>query len=354
MNRNITARFLFMAAFCLVISTAACGTARVENPVEEPAAPTDPPQLPTTVPTAETIFIPTTVQEIPTEPAPPEHVLIPVEFAGKEQIIYDQDTGPFASQNRAAGGDEYRKGRFERPFDQKMMYLGNIDITKSTMIRTDPNFIFVTIEVVKPVSSAINSTTYYGLELDLNRDGRSLFLIRGLAPLTEDWTTEGVDVWKSTAAEQPKSVAAGGGIPVTGAQGFDVNLLRSGRGEDTDLAWMRLKPGFDNIVEIAFKNSIVGGEKGAFVWRPFTDGAPYSEREYDLQVNYTLEQAGSPYKGELYYPLKDVFAVDNTCRVASGYEASGNEPGICPLPEPAQQEEKKGERPACVGPNCRR
>lgn len=309
----------------------------------EPISIEEPTAIPTTVPTA--------VQTVPLEPTPPEHVLIPVEFEGKEQVIHDQVTEPYASQNRAAGGDEFKKGRFERPFDQNMVYLGNLDIVKSTMIRTDPNFIFVTIEVAKPIASAIYDTNYYGLELDLNRDGRSLYMIRGLGPLTETWTTDGMDAWKSTAAEQPSDMAAEGGIPVTGALGFDINLLKSGRGTDNDLAWIRLKPGTDNTVEIAFKNSIVGGEKGSFIWRPFTDGAPFSELEYDLQVNYTLEQAGSPYKGEFYYPLKDVFAVDNTCRVASGFEADGNEPGICPLPAPPQSEEK--DRGPCVGRNCR-
>ena len=88
--------------------------------------------------------------------------------------------------------------------------------------------------------------------------------------------------------------------------------------------------------KLHLRHTIVGGEKGKFIWRPFTDGAPFSEREYDLQVNYTLEQAGSPLKGEPYYPLKDVYAVDNTCRVASGFDATGYEPGICPLPPPPE------------------
>ena len=89
------------------------------------------------------------------------------------------------------------------PFDQKMGYRGNLDIVKSTMVRTDPDFIYVSIQVAKPIASAINDPAFYGLELDLNRDGRSMFMIRGLGPLSEIWSTDGVDVWKSTAAEQP-------------------------------------------------------------------------------------------------------------------------------------------------------
>jgi hypothetical protein len=337
--------------FIVLIVCSGCGTqtASTSEVTEPPVIPSSPPVEALIVPSPTVKVIPTTVQEVPQEPTPPKHVLYPGEFSGKEQTIHDQISEAYASQKRAYGGDEYYDGRFERPFNQKMAYLGHLDIVKSTMIRTDPNFVFVTIEVAKPVASAINNPSYYGLELDLNLDGRSLFMIRGLAPLSEEWSTEGVDVWKSSSAEQRVSVASEGVIPVTGALGFDVPLLKSGRGADTDLAWMRMKPGTDNVVEIAFKHSIVGGEKGKFIWRPFTDGAPYSEREYDLQVNYTLEQAGSPYKGEPDYPLKDVFAVDNTCRVASGYQATGYEPGICPLslPEAPQRSEAK----PCVNPN---
>ena len=295
----------------LVLLAVSAGCSPIAAPVlevtEPPPITTSPPVEPVVVPSPTEKVIPVAVQEVPEEPTPPPHVLYPGEISGKEQTIHDQVTENYAAQKRAYGGDEYYDGRFERPFDQKMGYLGHLDIVKSTMVRTDPNFVVVALEVVKPVASAINNPVYYGLELDLNLDGRSLFMIRGLGPLSEEWSTEGVDVWKSSSAEQRVSVASEGVIPVTGALGFDVSLLKSGRGKDTDLAWMRMRPGMDNVVEIAFKNSIVGGEKGKFIWRPFTDGAPYSEREYDLQVNYTLEQAGSPYKGEPYYPLKRCF-----------------------------------------------
>jgi hypothetical protein len=329
-----------------------CGTGNAPPPPEPTIPePTIPPTVIILTPFQTATPIPTTVQEPPEEPTVPPHFLMPGEYTGKEQVIHDQVTENYAAQKRAYGGDEYYDGRFERPFDQAMGYMGNLDITKATMVRTDPDFVYVTIQVARPVSGAINNQAYYGLELDLNRDGRSLFMIRGLGPLTETWSTDGVDVWKSSAAEQPYSVAAEGSIPVTGALGFDVSLLKSGRGSDNDLAWIRLKPGSEDTVEIAFKSSIIGGEKGKFIWRPFTDGAVFSEKQYDLQVNYTLEQAGSPYRGEPDYPLKDVFAVDNTCRVASGYQATGYEPGICPLSIPEAAPERSDPRPPCVNPN---
>ena len=266
-----------------------------------------------------------------TAPTPQAHIMIPVTGSGKAQTIHDQVNKSVATQKRAYGGDEYRWGRFERPFNKNMDYLGYLDIVKVTMVRDDPAFIYVAIQVAEPVIPAGENPAFFGLELDLNLDGRSTYLIRGERPFTEEWTAEGVDVWKSTTSEQPLP-QLGAGIPVTGTIGFDVSVLLEGKGDDIDLAWIRLRPETQDTVEVAFKNSLIGGEKGKFVWRPFTDGVPFLPNQYDLQNTYTLEQAGSPIISESNYPLKEVYAVDNTCRVASGYEATGKEPGICPLP----------------------
>jgi hypothetical protein len=324
MNRvaGIPQTIAFIAVLIAIVCTS-CNYPSAANVATQPPPTLQPTQAPTVLPT-----VPPTLQ-----PTAIPHVMIPFNAIGKEQTIHDQVTKSYASQNRAYGGDEYPVGRFERPFDQAMKYQGYLDIVKSTMVRNDPNFIYIAIQVAEPVSSAQGNPAYFGLEMDLNLDGRSMYMIRGQTPQSEDWSVEGVDAWKSTAAEQPLTLASAG-IPVTGALGFDVNLLKSGVGDDIDLAWIRLRPGAGDTVEIAFKNTIIGGEKGKFIWRPFTDGAPFSEREYDLQVFYSLEQAGSPYKDENFYPLKAVYAVDNTCRVASGFEATGREPGICPITSP--------------------
>lgn len=315
---------IFCSTFFLVallsVTFSGCNYPSAPVPTPEPTS-VPPTRLPTIAPTEEPTAPPTS------QP----HILIPFKSTGKAQTIHDQVDKDYASQKRAYGGDEYRVGRFERPFDRKMEYMGYLDIVKSTMIRSDPGFIFVTIQVADAVTTAKEKPAYYGLELDLNLDGRNLYMIRGSRPLTEEWTVDGVDVWKSTLSEQPPS-ASGSGIPVTGTVGFDKSILLAGKGDDIDLAWIRLSPGVPDTVEIAFKNSLIGGEKGKFIWRPFTDGVPFTPDLYDLQNSYTLEQAGSPIIGVKDYPLKEVFAVDNTCRVASGYEATGREQGICQQP----------------------
>ncbi|GAP20457.1 hypothetical protein [Leptolinea tardivitalis] len=289
---------------------------------------------PTNIPINQPTEQPTTVS-----PTVQAHILLPISHTGQAQTIHDQDNKKYANQKRAYGGDEYLKGRFERPFDRNMTYLGYLDIIKSTMIRNDPSFIFVTIQVASPLDSAEENPAYYGLELDLNLDGRNRYLIQGTQPLSEDWTVDGVDVWESTSSEIPLA-QSNTGIPVTGTVGFDVSLLKSGKGDDIDLAWIRKSPGLADTIEIAFKNTLVGGEKGKFIWRPFTDGAPFEPLFYDLQTSFSLEQAGSPLIEDANYPLKAVYAVDNTCRVASGYTATGREPGICPQPVPQVEQEE--------------
>jgi len=226
-----------------------------------------------------------------------------------------------------------------------MNYLPYLDIIKSTMQRDDPNFIYATIQLAVPVATSENEPVLYGVELDTNSDGRSEYLLLAQKPVSTDWSVAGVNVWKSSSAE----LALTGNdkvIPVTGSLGFDTNLFDSGKGTDTSLAWVRLDPNKPDTVQLAFKNSLVGGMKGRFVWRPVTDGASFASTLYDLNVSFTLEQAGSPLKDSQYYPLKEVYAVDNTCRVASGYDATGYEPGLCPLPPPPEKPDKPKSNPA--------
>ncbi len=256
---------------------------------------------------------------------------VPTAGTGREQVIHDQVNKSTAEQKRAFGGEQYSTGRFERPFDQEMTYLPYLDIVKSTMQREDKDFIYVTLQLAAPVSESADKPARYGLTLDPNLDGRSEFLILAQKPVNSEWTVTGVDVWESSSASKPLA-SENGPIPVTGSNGYEVNLFSSGKGTQTGLAWVRLSPDKPDTVEIAFLNSMIGGEKSRFVWRPVTDGADYASTVYDLNVSYTIEQAGSPLGDSTFYPLKEVFAVDSTCRVASGYTASGNEPGLCPLP----------------------
>jgi hypothetical protein len=50
----------------------------------------------------------------------------------------------------------------------------------------------------------------------------------------------------------------------------------------------------------------------------------------DYVDRFTEDQAGSPVKDKQYFPLKDLYAVDNACREAFGFNPTGYEPQLCP------------------------
>ena len=83
----------------------------------------------------------------------------------------------------------------------------------------------------------------------------------------------------------------------------------------------------------------------------------------DYVDRFTEEEAGSPVKDKKYYPLKALFAVDNTCREAYGFKPTGYEPMLCPKePKPTKQPQDRHSQasppppascpphPSCAGP----
>lgn len=133
--------------------------------------------------------------------------------------------------------------------------------------------------------------------------------------------------------------------PVT-QDGYEVNIFDAGSGQDPDLAWSRISLNDPKKIEIAFKRSILE-ISSVFLWSAWASQGADQFSFFDHNDYFTFDQAGSPTKSQKdYYPLKDLFALDNTCRSASGFTPKGNEPGLCPQPV----SEKKGSSP---GPNCR-
>jgi hypothetical protein len=99
-------------------------------------------------------------------------------------------------------------------------------------------------------------------------------------------------------------------------------------------------------VDIAFKSSLIGGEKGKFIWQAWSSGLILTSGQFDPNSHFSLDIAGSPIKDDPNYPLKAVYALDNTCRRASGYPPTGLEKGLCPIVEEPKQENDPGPAPA--------
>lgn len=258
------------------------------------------------------------------------HTVFPADNQTAGVFIYDVDSRGTAPENRAPYGDSYKLNRFERPFTQTAMnYLPDVDIL-TFRINADQNWYYVTMQLSGP-NSAGGLTADYALELDFDRDGHGDYLIWAKPPFASSWTTDGVAVYmdsnNDTGGLSPERADAD-----FSGNGYDQVLIDSGRnGLDPDLAWARLDPHSPTAIQFAFKKSLVGG---AFMWGVWADLGLRDPSQFNYNDYFTEEQAGSPEKSEtMFYPIKAVFAVDNTCRVPYGFNPTGYEPLLCPLDE---------------------
>jgi hypothetical protein len=80
-------------------------------------------------------------------------------------------------------------------------------------------------------------------------------------------------------------------------------------------------------VEIAFKLDMIGNPKSYAMgaWA----GTNVDPTMFDFHDHMTHAEAGSPNPGYEVYPLKAMAEIDNTCRLAIGFTATGKEPGLC-------------------------
>jgi hypothetical protein len=261
------------------------------------------------------------------------HLVKPAEPpASFESQIYDMDSSAFAAQHRVEGGDNFVADLFERPFDQSMnTYFPDLDI-KQTYLSRDATWTYVTISLVGQ-SAQGGLPGDYGLEIDVNRDGRGEFLIMAAAP-GASWSTDGVQVW------QDKNGDVGGATPIQSdpppqtGDSYETVLFNAGQGADPDLAWARVSPTNPASVQIAFKRSLFN-DANPYMWGAWAmDASMLHPDWFDYNDHFTLTQAGSPLQGSADYPLKALYEVDNTCRWAVGFTPTGNEPGICPVIQP--------------------
>lgn len=259
------------------------------------------------------------------------HTVYPAEIQTAGIIIYDVDSRGTASEHRAPYGDSYKLNRFERPFTQTVMdYLPDVDIL-TFRVTSDQNWFYIFIEVGGP-NSAGGLTADYGVELDVDRDGHGDFLIWAKPPFASSWTTERVTVYSDSNNDTGGLSPERSDAPYSG-NGYDLILIESGRnGLDPDLAWVRTDPRSSTTIQFAFKKSLTGSSFLCGVWADLSlrDVSRFSYNDY-----FTEDQAGSPEKSEgLYYPIKAVHSVDNTCREAIGFKSTGYEPLICPHDQP--------------------
>ncbi|GAB4420361.1 MAG: hypothetical protein Kow002_08690 [Anaerolineales bacterium] len=304
--------------------------------IEEPAAP------------PETEAPPSGDANPPTEPVPTntptiEHKIIPSNSPPPGQLVYDVESSGTAPEGRAPYGDAYNIYRLERPFDQSMTYIPDIDIVTYT-VSSDDNFFYVSIELI---GSDPNNELglHYGVELDLDADGFAEYIIWSNPPYTPSWTTTGVQVFEDTNRDTGGLSGEKSDAPLDG-DGYDKLIFDGGLGDDPDLAWIRVNAGRKATVQFAFKKKLSGS---SFMLGVLADTGIKDVGLMYYNDRYTEEEAGSPERGEKYYPLKALHSIDNACREAFGFAPTGYEPQLCPRDEP---EPKPRETPGvCQPPN---
>ena len=321
MNRNFS-KFLTLSLLFLLT---ACNlpAASVESVEQE-------------IPTA--TFLPPTV--IPTETpiptaTPIQHQSIPGELpAERSGQAGDHDSSVTSTQKRAPGGDRFTFGRYERPFNAETMdvYFPYLDI-QDTLIYQDDTWIYAVIALESGDENGILAGRY-GFEIDANVDGGGDWLILVDSPSATEWSTEGVQVWfdsNDNVGGETTVIADGN---ASGGDGYESMLFGLEQGDDPDLAWARISPDDPNTVQLAVKRSLLAGDD-TFMTGMWAGTGIFDPAMFDMNDHFTHEQAGAALvELEYFYPIKAISELDNSCRMAIGFQPTGNEPGSCPVAPP--------------------
>lgn len=251
------------------------------------------------------------------------------------QTVHDQVDENTAPQKQAYGGDDFKNGKYERPFDQSMNYMPLVDLVTVQLNREDPLWVYISIKVNQPISSSTTDKVDYLVEIDTDLDNRGNLLIITGMPKSTDWSTGSVVIMTDPDINVGGITVVKPDATLSAGRGYYEELFNDGKGNDPDLAWSRLSKVDPSLVEIAFKNTLTGGPKGKFIWLPWADAGMLDWSMFEFNDHFTFELAGYPVKDDAKnYPLKALWGVDNTCRIASGFTPTGTMPGLCPNYDP--------------------
>jgi hypothetical protein len=330
-------------------SVAACELSPVSSAVGVQATQTLE-ALATTVAAAEAELVSPPVEMTPEpateEPSAPEpaasatpsptiaHLTSPSNPGAVSSFMTDRSSQAFAAERRSIG-DNYNSSQYERPFTSQVMdYQPHVDLVRAELSAVSPWF-YVTffVEEAPPATSM----AYYGVELDLDLDGRGDWYIAGMVPTGAEWTTNGVKALRDENGDVGGPVPLRADAPQPGLDGYEALVFDAGLGPDPDAAWIRRSPTGEEI-QLAFKMELIGFDD-SFLWGAWSDEGRTQPGWMDFNDHFTLDEAGSPVSELAQYPLQALASIDNTCRWGYNYTPTGSEPGVCavpptPTPEP--------------------
>ncbi len=310
--------WLFWLSAMLVITMQAC------NANSTPAAPTS---IPITGTTESSNLMASAPTSAPSSPI--QQGIAPVDLPEKrvDQAGDINSSNTAAKKMAAPGSDSFINDLYERPFNANSMdtYFPYIDIV-DVQGYLDDTWGYATITLAG-VDASGHLPAKYGVELDLNKDGRGDWLVLVSNPSSTVWSTQGVQAWKDTNGD------VGGMKPIVSdnsanGNGYETLVFDQGKGSDNpDGAWVRLSSTDNKTVQIAFKLSMIGNPKSYTMgaWA----GTDLNPAMFDLNDHMTHVQAGDPDSNAQFYPIKALSEIDNTCRLAIGFNPTGQEPGLC-------------------------
>jgi hypothetical protein len=307
-------RILSAVAFLLAVVGQACNLGGAPAAAPTVVAVSTIPVAPTTAAT-----VPATETAIPPTPTV-VHLVRPADVPPVQFFISDVTSGGTNEIQRAQAGDNYNRNRLERPFDApSMSYRPDLDLGRIE-ISVDATWFYFTLMVYGTADGALNGP--FGIELDVDGDGRGDMLLQGGPLAAGDWTTDTVRLWRDgnddVGGSRPMELDA----PLAGVDGYETLVFDGGVGDDPDAAWVRFARIEGDGVQFAVKRSVVGDE--SFLWGAWTDAGVGQPGWLDYNDHFTAAEAGS-----LEAALGAVAAVDNTCRMYFGFTPTGSEPGLC-------------------------
>lgn len=268
----------------------------------------------------------TTVNQAPAAPASTQTLNpnMPGEPMTVEEQIPDTDSSKFASEKRVVSGDSYKANFFERPFTATAMdYLPDVDIING-YISSDEKFFYFTIELTGTNKENGGMTASYGVELDTDKDGRGNYSIWALNPAGTTWTINNVTVLKDNNHSVGGKDAYIADTSLFLGDGYETLIPNNG----AEAAWVRVNLAQSTMVQIAVHRNLIGNPS-EFLWGVWADNGPKNPNLFDYDDHFTYQDAGSPISGNQYYPLKQVPAIDNTCRRTYGFSVSYRIPNMC-------------------------